>query len=192
MSPPAIDHGPEVEATRRQILEAAATIISTEEFDALSMRRVAAAAGVSLSTVVRHFGTKDALLTALVTLSENDERIDARTSIEPGDTAGAVRVVVADYEESGRQLLHVLAQEHHYSALARLIDVGRQGHRDWVRWAFAPQLRRRAGARRSQLEDLLVVGTDLYTWKLLRLDRGLGVRATRSAMTELCEAVMAR
>ena len=43
--------------TERQILEAAGHIIFTEDFDALSMRRVAAQAGVSLSTVVRHFGT---------------------------------------------------------------------------------------------------------------------------------------
>ena len=42
------------------------------------------------------------------------------------------------------------------------------------------------------LLDLLVVATDVYTWKLLRLDRGLGARATRAAMVELCEAVAAR
>ncbi|HWJ62385.1 MAG TPA: helix-turn-helix domain-containing protein, partial [Acidimicrobiales bacterium] len=53
----ASDLGP----TERQILEAAGEIIATEDFDALSMRRVAAKANVSLSTVVRHFGTKDAL-----------------------------------------------------------------------------------------------------------------------------------
>src|SRR5262245_15894848 len=45
--------------TEQMILEAAGQIIATEDFDALSMRRVAASAGVSLSTVVRHFGTKD-------------------------------------------------------------------------------------------------------------------------------------
>ena len=52
--------------TERGILEAASAIIATEDFDALSMRRVAAQAKVSLSTVVRHSGTTDALRAALV------------------------------------------------------------------------------------------------------------------------------
>ncbi len=183
----------EMDETHRQILEAAAEIITTEEFDSLSMRRVAAHAGVSLSTVVRHFGTKDALLAALVAVGDDDaERVELRTSIDPGDVGGAVRIVVDDYEESGQQFLHMLAQEHRFPALSQLLDVGRRGHRRWVRWAFGPQLDRRTGARKGQLEDLLVVATDLYTWKLFRLDRGLSVRATRSAMTELCEAVIDR
>ncbi len=183
----------EVDETRRQILEAAGSIVATEEFDALSMRRVAAKAGVSLSTVVRHFGTKDALLAALVAHGDDDdERIRLRTEIEQGDVTGAVRLVVDDYETDGPQLLHMLGQEHRYPALSQLLDIGRRGHRQWVRWAFAPQLGRHKGARRGQVEDLLVVATDVYTWKLLRLDRGLSQRATRAAMTELTEAVAGR
>lgn len=181
---------PEVERTRHQILEAAGEIISTEEFDALSMRRVATRAGVSLSTVIRHFGTKDALLAALVAHGDDDvERVDKRRQIDQGDVAAAVRVVVDDYEQEGDQLLHMLAQEHRFPELAKLMDIGRRGHREWVRWAFAPQLRRRSGARRTQLEDLLVVGTDVYTWKLLRRDKGHSAKATAATMTALCEAV---
>ena len=180
------------DATERQILEAAATIIATEAFDALSMRRVAAEAGVSLSTVVRHFGTKDVLLAALVSFGAEDERHDERMQMEPGDVAAAVRIVADDYEEAGEQLLHMLGQEHRFPALSELLDIGRRGHRSWVRWAFAPQLADRERAARTQLEDLLVVATDVYTWKLLRLDRGLSAKATRAAMTVLCEAVSAR
>jgi AcrR family transcriptional regulator len=157
------------------------------------MRRVASKAGVSLSTVVRHFKTKDALLAALVGQEGGDaERNALRTEMEPGDIAAAVRVVTTDYEEAGTQLLHMLGQEHRFPALSQLLDIGRRGHRAWVRWAFAPQLADRTASRRSRLEDLLVVATDVYTWKLLRLDRGLGPRATAAAMTELCEAVVAR
>jgi len=180
----------DVEATERHILEAAGQIIATEEFDSLSMRRVAAQAGVSLSTVVRRFGTKDALLAALVAQGGEDaERDQLRRSIEPGDVGAAVQVVTEDYEAAGPQLLHMLGQEHRFPALSELLDIGRRGHRSWVRWAFAPQLTERDRAARAQLEDLLVVATDVYTWKLLRIDRGLSARATRAAMTELCEAV---
>lgn len=181
---------PEIDETERQILEAAGEIIATEDFDALSMRRVAAKANVSLSTVVRHFGTKDALLAALVARGDEDEeRDELRTRMDPGDIAAAVSVVVNDYEEAGQQLMHMLGQEHRFPALSQLLDIGRRGHRRWVRWAFAPQLERRSGAARSQLEDLLVVATDVYTWKLLRIDRRLSARATTAAMVALCEAV---
>jgi AcrR family transcriptional regulator len=181
------------EETERHILEAAAEIIATEEFDSLSMRRVASRAGVSLSTVVRRFGTKDALLAALVERGPEDPaRDELRANMEPGDVEAAVRVVTHDYEEAGTQLLHMLGQEHRFPALSALLDLGRRGHRSWVRWAFAPQLADRDRAGRSQLEDLLVVATDVYTWKLLRIDRGLSAKGTRSAMTALCEAVTDR
>ena len=184
---------PSTGGTERQILDAVGQIIATEDFDAVSMRRVAAKADVSLSTVVRHFGTKDALLAALVSDGgEDEERDELRRNMEPGDVIAAVRAVVTDYEEAGQQLLHMLAQEHRFPALSELLDLGRRGHRTWVRWAFSPQLGRRRGAKRTQLEDLLVVATDVYTWKLLRIDRRLSERATRAAMTELCEAVVAR
>ena len=184
---------PTADETERQILDAAAEIIATEDFDALSMRRVAAQAKVSLSTVVRHFGTKDALLAALVGQGGGDDERDAlRRSMEPGDVAAAVRAVVGDYEDAGHQLLHMLAQEHRFPALSALLDLGRRGHRTWVRWAFSPQLAGRTASGRTRLEDLLVVATDVYTWKLLRIDRRLSERATRAAMTELCEAVVAR
>lgn len=177
--------------TERLILEAAGEIIATEDFDALSMRRIATKAGVSLSTVVRHFGTKDALLAALVALGEDDHpRNELRSEMQPGDVAAAIAVVSKDYEEAGLQLMHMLGQEHRFPALSQLLDVGRRGHRRWVRWAFAPQLDARPGTARNQLEDLLVVGTDVYTWKLLRIDRRLSAKATRAAMTELCEAVL--
>jgi AcrR family transcriptional regulator len=179
--------------TERQILDAVAEIIATEDFDAVSMRRVAAQADVSLSTVVRHFGTKDALLAALVGQGGDDAERDAlRRQMEPGDVAAAVRIVVGDYEEAGQQLMHMLAQEHRFPALSQLLDIGRRGHRKWVRWAFAPQLAARRTTGRARLEDLLVVATDVYTWKLLRLDRRLSARATAAAMTELCDAVVAR
>lgn len=192
-SDPSASGASELDPTERQILEAAGEIIATEDFDSLSMRRVAAKANVSLSTVVRHFGTKDALLAGLLALGGEDEEREAmRRQMEPGDVAAAVRLVADDYEEAGQQLMHMLGQEHRYPALSALLDLGRAGHRRWVRWAFAPQLAGRTGAKRAQLEDLLVVATDVYTWKLLRLDRQLGARATRTAMTELCEAVVAR
>ena len=48
-----------------------------------------------------------------------------------------------------QQLMHMLAQEHRFPALSELLDLGRRGHRTWVRWAFSPQL----AGRRSRRKD---------------------------------------
>jgi hypothetical protein len=38
---------------------------------------------------------------------------------------------------------------------------------------------------------LLVVATDVYTWKILRRDQGLSAGETHSAMTQLANSVLA-
>jgi hypothetical protein len=57
-------------------------------------------------------------------------------------------------------------------------------HRDWVRSTFAPVV-----AGREDLLDLLVVATDVYTWKLLRRDRGHSRAITEQRMKTLVRAV---
>jgi predicted acylesterase/phospholipase RssA len=56
-------------------------------------------------------------------------------------------------------------------------------HRAWVHDAFEPH-------DESTL-DLLVVATDVYTWKLLRLDRGHSRAVTERRMRALVDAVLA-
>jgi AcrR family transcriptional regulator len=180
---------PDLDGTRERIVLTAARIVSTEPFEALTMRRVASDANVSLSTVVRHFGTKDALLAALVALGE-EESPHRRKVTPPGDVAAAVRAVVDDYEMDGDSLLNVLAQEHRFPAVARLLEIGRKGHLEWIRTAFAPQLAELRGTRLRRVEGLLVVGTDVYTWKILRRDRRLSRTETCASMTQLVNGVI--
>lgn len=60
----------------------------------------------------------------------------------------------------------MLAQESSDPQVAELIRRGRATHRAWVKEVFAPFV-----APRDPLIDLLVVATDVYSWKLLRIDR---------------------
>ena len=45
-------------------------------------------------------------------------------------------------------------------------------------------------AQRSRLIDVLVVATDVYAWKLLRLDRGLSVDDVGDRMLLMTEALL--
>jgi hypothetical protein len=57
-------------------------------------------------------------------------------------------------------------------------------HRDWVASTFASVV-----AGREDLLDLLVVATDVYTWKLLRRDRGYPRVKCEQRMKALVRAV---
>jgi hypothetical protein len=106
-----------------------------------------------------------------------------------GDVANAVRVIVDHYERRGDEALLMLAQESHQELMARVTDRGKALHRAWVEQVFAPYL---DGADdREELTDLLVVATDVYTWKLLRRDRRHGRARTESRMRHLVERVLA-
>jgi hypothetical protein len=63
-------------------------------------------------------------------------------------------------------------------------------HRDWVEGIFGPRLPDREPAR-TELIDLLVVATDVYAWKLLRLDRGLDARTTESRVRRMTRLLIA-
>ena len=72
---------------------------------------------------------------------------------------------------------------------ATVTATGRALHRRWVETCFGPLLPR--GPARAATVDLLVVATDVYTWKLLRRDRGLSAQSTRTRMETLARAVLA-
>ena len=156
-------------------------------YDDVTVRGIAASAGVALQTVLNHFPTKEALCGAA------NERLarsveEARRRIEPGDIAGAVKTLVDDYERTGDSILRMLAVEERVPAVQPWIALGRRGHEAWVERAFAAALEGLGGARRRRRLAQLVVVTDVYTWKLLRRDKGLSRKAT---ITAICELVLA-
>ena len=67
----------------------------------------------------------------------------------------------------------------------RLTTLGKRAHRVWAKEAFAP------ATDDVAVLDLLVVATDVYTWKLLRLDRKLSRATTERRMHHLVTAVLA-
>ena len=62
-------------------------------------------------------------------------------------------------------------------------------HRRWVRTVLHPEPR--DPERAEEIVDLLVVATDVYTWKLLRRDRGLTRAETLNRIRALVAAVLA-
>ena len=83
-------------------------------------------------------------------------------------------------------MLH--AQEHSDELSRQTVEVARRVHREWVEEIFTPQ---RAGRRdREELVDLLVIATDVLTWKILRRDGGMSRGVTCDRMLRLVQAVL--
>ena len=178
-----------VEATRERILDAAYQAFMGRWYDDVTLRDVAANAGVALQTVVNHFGTKEALY------GEVSDRFDdsihaARWTVAPGDVAAIVTTLVDDYERTGEVVLRLLALEDRVPVVRPMIARGRRSHREWVEHMFGSPLTGLRGAARRRRIAQLVVALDVYTWKLLRLDNGLSREHTIAAIREMVEALI--
>ena len=102
----------------------------------------------------------------------------------------AVRQLVAHYERVGDNAIRLLAEEHRSPTVATLTGQGREWHRSWCEQVFASTLSQRRGSSRRRRLAQLVAVCDVYTWKLLRRDAGLGRRSTELAILELLTPVL--
>ena len=173
-----------VEDTRTRIREALFDLGTKQVFSDISLEDVAQEAGVSVQTVLRHFGSRAALIESNIELRPGPR---SRTSgLFPRATSTRLSTVLVDhYELRGDTVMLMLAQEGADEQVQRLTDHGRRMHRDWVRSTFASVV-----VDREDLVDLLVVATDVYTWKLLRRDRGYSRATTEDRMSTLVRAVI--
>jgi AcrR family transcriptional regulator len=177
-----------LEVTRERILDAACDAFLESSYDDVTLRDVAARADVALQTVVNHFGTKEALFA--VALERISDAIESRRyDVEPGDVEGAVTALIDDYERTGDFTVRTLAEEGRVAAVEPGLARGRRGHEEWVAHVFGAALAALPGAARGRRLAQLVAVTDVYTWKLLRRDKGLSRDQTVLAVRELVEAL---
>jgi AcrR family transcriptional regulator len=154
----------------------------------VSLEEVATAAETTVQTVIRHFGSKDALFAAMAEWI-SDRVVAAREGARSGDVAGAVRGLVEHYDRWGDAVFLLLSQEDRVPAIRPVIDEGRAYHRAWVERLFGRIIDGVSGSTRERRRAQLIAITDLHTWRLLRRDMGLSRRQTETAIRELIEAV---
>jgi AcrR family transcriptional regulator len=176
-------------ATREKILRSTLQLATEKLTVEIVLADVAKRAGVTVQTILRHFGTRDGLFDAAVNYGGSE--IIAERATPVGDVAHALEVIVDHYEARGDWVIALLGQEASDERIRGITVPGKQLHREWVETVFEPQLAGRSGASRELTIDLLVVATDVYCWKILRRDRGFNRDETERAMRLLVEAVLA-
>ena len=172
------------EATLKRVLDVAVRLFTDRPYDDVSLELVATEAGVSKRTVLRRFGSKETLFGEAMTMAR-DEMIAHRQAAPVGDVPGAVANVVGQYERWGANRLRLLEQEHRIPLIAEWVQGGREWHWGWVEQVFSPQLSGLRGAERRRRIAALVVLTDVYTWRLLRLDLKLSRGDTERTLVDL-------
>jgi len=178
-------------ATGESILAAARRLFGDKRYDQVSLDDVAAAAGVTVRTVVRRFGSKQLLFGAVS--GERAASIRrARDEVPTGDVPAAVSQLVGTYEEWGDEVLHLLSQEQGLAGVTDTVAAGRRYHAAWVERAFATLLGDLpAVVRRRRLGQLVAV-TDIYHWKVLRRDVGLGRDEVEASLREQIGDILSR
>lgn len=174
------------EATRREIL--AATIALGYELERVDfpLDQVSKRAGRSVQTILRQFGSRDGLIEAAIQRGAAEVAAERRPASD--DPEEALELLIAHYELRGRFVLRLLAMGDEYGAEA-VTGPGRLLHRAWVEECFGGGIHSTGDARAAVI-DMLVVVTDVYAWKLLRLDRGLETEQVRERMGDMVNAIL--
>lgn len=169
--------------TGRKILAAAAELFTERVYEDVSLEDVAAHAGVTSKTIRRRFGSKDQLALQVVEAAAKQNQ-EARDAVPAGDVEGALHMIHGMYEVAGDSVMRYLGVEERNPTMKAMADKGRELHVAWVERVFGPLCSRKASRRRVQLA-LLIVATDVFTWKLLRRDRGFSLDETIAGSREL-------
>jgi AcrR family transcriptional regulator len=177
-------------ATGERILDAADAVFDQGPIDDFTLNAVAERSGVTVQTILRRFGNRNGLLIA--TLGRTALKMGRDRKAPVDDPPAAIDILVDHYDRYGDRILRLLAAEESNRALHLMVDSGRTYHRRWCEKAFRRALAGLRDAPRERRVAQLVAVTDIYTWKILRRDRGLSGKQTKLAMRELLDPLVER
>ena len=177
-------------ATRVRVLEAATRLFMDLSYDRVSLADVARHARVSLPTVLRKFGSKDALFLECARLVSEKE-LEAR-HVPPGDVRAAARVLARRYEQILPFWKRHLDLEERFPTVARVVEGARRSHLAWLAKVFAPFLATRTGPTRTRQLAALFGATEIYLWWSWRAHLGLSAADAEQVLVELLETLVQR
>jgi AcrR family transcriptional regulator len=172
--------------TRDNIINATERLLTNKLLYEIDLKAIAQEAGTTVQTVLRHMESRDGCLLAVVKVVS--ARIEAQRS---NSDYNSIEAIIADliehYESEGKLILNFLAQEQKGdSFVSNIIKEGRAYHRNWVKRCFANYLHSHTD---SEI-DALVLATDIYSWKLLRLDIGRRRNESQTIITNMVMKIL--
>ncbi len=187
------------EQTRETLLQAATEEVEQDSWSQASLESVAGRAGVSKQTVLRHFGSKQGLLDAVISRTSSI-MVKDRNQAPIGDIPGAIASLMRHYERYGDIVVRLLPYRdavvrvmgsESRNSLVRAVDYGHEVHEQWCLRTFQPQLSDLDPRTRDRRLAQLVAICDVYVWKILRRDIGLERAQVEETVVEMIERLLA-
>lgn len=178
-----------VQDTEQQILDALRHLLGERWFEDITLDDIARAANTTRQTVIRRFGDKAGVLSAMA--DGLDAEIRARRWHNPGKTIAAIiTVLVLDYEQAGDIVVRTLGQEGRIPEFGAILARGRGSHRAWTEEMFASWLDKLPPPVKADRLAQLLALTDVWVWHLLRRNQNHPVSETSRLMTEAVERLL--
>ncbi|NBC02194.1 MAG: hypothetical protein GVY20_00665, partial [Bacteroidetes bacterium] len=153
--------------TTEKIISATEELLKELPLSEINLNAIASKSDITVQTVLRHMESRDGCIKAVA--RRVAERIEQQRGMgNPDRVEQAIRNLVDHYETEGDLVLNLLAQESEDPTVAEFTNQGREYHRRWVRDSLLPV----SSMPSRDLIDAIVAATDIYTWKLIRLDMG--------------------
>ena len=177
-------------ATRDRIVQAMLRLALEQAYEDITLVAIAEDAGVSHQTVLNHFESKEKVGAAAAEVLSRQTETN-RDQAKAGDHAGAITILVGEYERFGDAGARWAATSERLGSLAAMLDEARAKHQAWLERIFSSRLPKAPESRRRAIHALHAA-TDVYTWKLLRRDLRLSRAEVERIMLDLANGVLAR
>lgn len=177
--------------TAERIVEATRQLFADKVIGDITLADIAAHAGVTVQTVLRRFGDKDGVFAAAFERFA-EEVLAQRGEAVPNALQDAVANLVAHYEQWGRLMVKMLAEEATTPAIPPVLAAGRDYHRRWCETVFSGSLASLEGRDRDRRLAQLVAICDLRTWETLRITSQLSRAQTELALLDVLEPLVTK
>lgn len=176
--------------TERSIFSVTVALWQERPLGDITLEDIAERAGVSTRTIIRRYGSKEGLFETCVKQNASDMD-NNRDQATVGDIEDIIHCLLTDYEIHGDAMVRTLAAEEQLDVAKRVLQSGRELHREWCKRMFAPLLPEPQAATYEQELIAFIAATDLYLWKLLRRDLGHSFSDTRRTFMRLVNGLIA-
>lgn len=178
-----------VQDTEQHIADALRDLLSERWFEDITLDDIARAAGTTRQTVIRRFGDKAGVLSAMA--DRLDAEIRTRRWHNPGKTVAAIiTVLTQDYEQAGDIVVRTLSQEARIPEFGAILQRDRSSHRAWIEEMFAAWLDKLPPPTKADRLAQLVAMTDVWVWHLLRRSQNHTASETGRLMIETVERLL--
>lgn len=165
------------EMTSEEIIRVVGELWMKYSIHEITLQMVAQNAGVTVMTILRKFGSKEGLFEAALKTDTAGIQ-DVRKESQAGNIYQTISILMKEYEYTGPAVIRTLAVENDLPIAAKILRKGRELHKEWCQRIFAQYLPASTDKDYQITLGAFYAATDVYKWKLLRIDLGYSKEET--------------